>query len=253
MKKIIKKFFIFIGVLLLAFALLIAYIVVKDFKQEEILQKEVIILANKDLLKDDFDVDIKTTGEYAYVEETIKKYYRDLSYNVKTFNSYMDNDDLIDILSVNNLENDRKGFVKSRKTLKDSKEKIVGSLNNISKLCDEDTIKNLLDKEKVSDYTIKFYHKIMYTKEDLKEINDVKKQMEKLAKDYNDFLNKIEEIINLLDDNNDSWFIRDGQLYFSSNDLVDRYNKLYKELTTMVDDNSKNNSYKKSGGSGSSI
>ena len=77
MKKIIKRFFIFIGVLLLAFALLIAYIVVKDFKQEEILQKEVIILANKDLLKDDFDVDIKTTDEYAYVEETIKKYYRD--------------------------------------------------------------------------------------------------------------------------------------------------------------------------------
>ena len=111
----------------------------------------------------------------------------------------------------------------------------------------------MLDKEKVSDYTIKFYHKIMYTKEDLKEINDEKKQMEKLAKDYNDFLNKIEEIINLLDDNNDSWFIRDGQLYFSSNDLVDRYNKLYKELTTMVDDNSKNNYYKKSGGRGSRI
>ena len=236
MKKIIKRILIIIGILILIFIGIIAYAVVKDLKQEEILKQEVVILTSKDLLKDNFNINIKTTGEYAYVEKTIKKYYKDLSDNVKEINSYMDNDDLVNIITVDNLKNDKNGFIKSRKTLSDAKTKVVGSMNNISKLCEEETIKNLIDKEKVSDYTIEFYNKLMYTKEDLKELKETKEEIKKTADAFSKFLDKIEEILNMLDKNNDNWLIKDGQLYFTSDELVDEYNKLYKELATMAEE-----------------
>ena len=249
MKRIIKRILIIIGIILLIIIGLIAYAVVKDLKQEEILKKEVVILTSKDLLKDNFNIEIKTTGEYAYVEKTIKKYYKDLSNNVKELNSFMDSDDLVNIITVDNLQSDRNGFIKSRKTLSDAKDKVVGSMNNISKLCDEETIKNLLDKEKVSSYTIDFYNKLMYTKEDLKELKEIKEDIQKTADSFNKFLDKIEEMLNMLDRNNDDWWIKDGQLFFTTNELVDEYNRLYKELTTMAEEDFTTVSNKKSEGS----
>ena len=246
--KVLKRILIIIGIIILIIAGIIAYAVINDLKQEEILEKELLIISNKDLIKDDYIVDIKTKGEYAYVEEAIKKYYKELSENVKELNSSMDNDEFTNIISADNLQKDKNGFIKSRKIISTTKEKITNSINNISKLCSEDYIKNLIDKEKVSDYTIEFYKKIMYTKKDIEELNDIKEKLQKTSTDFNKFLDKIVEILDMLDKNNDSWLIKDNQLYFTNSSLVDEYNKLYKELSVMAEEdfNVKTNEKKES-------
>ena len=83
MKKKIKKVLLVIGIIIVVFAVIIGYFVYKDLKQEEVLKQEVITLSNKDLLNDNYDIEIKTTGEYAYVENAVKKFYKELSDNVK--------------------------------------------------------------------------------------------------------------------------------------------------------------------------
>ena len=76
----------------------------------------------------------------------------------------------------------------------------------------------------------------MYTKEDLNELENTKKEMESISSNLNVFLDKVLEIVNLLKNNSDNWYIEDEQLYFESSNLVDKYNSLYNELNKFVKD-----------------
>ena len=232
----IKKILIGIGIIIVAFAGLIGYFVYKDLKQEEILKKEIIDLSNKDLLQDNFNISIKTTGDYAYVENAIKRFYKELSDSVKMLNYSLDDDELINILSIDNLQKERPNFLKSHSMIENAKKQSTDSLHKISQLCDEEYIKNLLDKDKVSDYYVKFYRQLMYSESDLKYFRETKESMEELSTNINLFLDKVDEILKMLEKNNDSWFIENQQIYFSSGNLVDEYNNLYKELKTIANE-----------------
>ena len=230
----LKKILIFIGVLVLILAGVIGYSVYKDLKQEEVLKREIIDLSNKDMLQDNFNISIKTTGDYAYVENAIKKFYKELSDSVKKLNYSLNDDELINILAIDNLQSDRPKFEKSHILLDNAKKTSTEALAKISQLCDENYIKNLLDKDKVDDYYVKFYQQLMYTEKDLSYFKETKESMEELSTNINLFLDKVNEILKMLEKNNDSWFIESGQIYFSSGALVDEYNNLYKELKSIA-------------------
>lgn len=230
MKKTIKKILIALGIILLLLGALIGYAVYKDLQQEEIIKKEVLNLSNKDLVNDNFNTNIKTTGDYAYVESAIKKFYKELSDNVKLLKFSLESDELTNTLSVDNLEKNRPNFLKSHQAISTAKANSTKALNRISKLCEEEYIKNLLDKDKVSDYYVDFYKKIMYTEQDLKELKETKEEMEEFSTNLNLFLEKEEEILNMLEKNNAYWKVESNQLYFQTEEQVNEYNKLYKEL-----------------------
>ena len=83
----------------------------------------------------------------------------------------------------------------------------------------------------------------MYTEQDLKTLAETKEEMEEISNNLNIFLNKIEEILNMLEKNNASWKIEDNQIYFQTNEQVDEYNKLYKELKDIADEKLNSNNY----------
>ena len=140
--KILKKILIAIGIIIILFIVVIVYFVIKDLKQEEILKQEIINYSNMDLAKDEYTIYVKTTGDYAYVEEAVKKFYKELSDNVKAINYYANDKELINILDPNNLITDRPNFIKSYNIIEKGRTKITNSINRIKELCSEDTIKN---------------------------------------------------------------------------------------------------------------
>ena len=236
MKKKLKYIFMFICVILVIFSVVIGYLVVEDLKQEDLLKKEIVNLTNKDLLTDNYDVEVKTTGDYAYIEESIKKYFKELADNIKLINSYLSDENLINILSANNLKNDGPKFEKSYKILKETKEKSNELFQTIIRLCDEKTIKNLIDKDKIDDYSYDLYLDLMYTEKDLEEIEKTRNEVQVIIDDLNVFLDKVEKMINMLEKNSNYWFIEDDQLYFKTDSLVKQYNDLYNDLNDFVDE-----------------
>ena len=88
-KKMIKWIIITVAIIITSFLALCGYWVIEDLKQEEILKQEIINYSHKNLESDDFTVIVKTKGDYAYVEEAIKKYYKELSDNIKGMNKYL--------------------------------------------------------------------------------------------------------------------------------------------------------------------
>ena len=222
-KKTILKYFTFI--LLILISSFIGYVFNNNKKQEELLKKELINLVEKDLSKDNYDIKIKTKGEYAKTEKKLKKHYKKLSSNIKTINSYLDNQDLINVLSLDNIKNNAPNFEDSYNLINDVKDKLNSSITIVSNLSSEESIKEILDDKELD-----------YIKDDLKELSNIKEENQIIVDNLNIFLNKVEEILNLLKNNTNNWYIKDNQLYFKTNKLVNEYNNLYNDLNTFVKD-----------------
>ncbi len=234
-KKLLKKLVIIIAVVFALFFALVAYMVVKQIQEEKILKQEIINYSNKDLATDDFSITVKTSGDCAYVEEAVKKFYKQLSDNVKTINFYLNNDKLTNILSYENLVKDRPNFDLSHSTIKIAKDKINESFDNIKNLSEEKTIKNLIDKDKLEDskYYYDLYLSLMYTEKDLETLKTVRKEMERLSNNLNEFLNKIDEILYFLENNNSKVVYSNNLIYFETNEELNQYNKLLSELNEL--------------------
>ena len=235
-KKLIKKIIIGIVIVVVIIIGLIFFMAFKELQEEDILKQEIINYSNKDLSKDNYPIKVKTTGDRAYVEEAVKKYYKSLSDSVKIINSLLNDEKLTNILTINSLRNDSPNYTKSHTLISDTKSKVTKELENISRLCEEDTIKNLIDKEKLSDseYYYDFYLKLMYTKKDLENFKSTKKEMETLSNKLNEFLNKVDEILTFLETNANYIEYTDTDIYISDNNILNKYNNLIEELKLMA-------------------
>lgn len=230
-----KSVFLIIGIILVMIVFAFVYLVVSDLKQEEILKQEIVNLSNKDLVIDDYRIVVKTKGDYAYIEEAIKKFYKELSDSSKVIYNTLSDERLTQILSPDNLQVDKPKFGNSYRLLQDTRTKITEAITVIASLCDEKKIKSLIDKEKVDDYYLELYQELMYTEEDLRDFQQTKEEMKELIDRLNDFLDKIEEILKMLEQSNGSWFIQDQQIYFEEDSQVAEYNRLYQELNDIAD------------------
>jgi len=234
MKKWVKRLLIGLGVLVLLFAVFIGVTVYNDLKQEDILKKEIINFSNKNLLTGDFTVNVETKGDYAYVEEAVKKYFKMLSDSVKSLNSTLTDSSFTTLLAPNNLANDRPSYNNSRVKLKTYKDNIIKNLNKINELCNEENIKNLIDKDKVDDYYYDFYIDLMYTDKDKKRFKELRGTVTDLTDKMNEFLDKADEILVFLEGNDGVIEYKGGKVYFYDNAALAKYNSLVLELQNIA-------------------
>ena len=230
-----KRILLIIGIIIIIICGGVGYYFYLMNTQEDMLKQEIINYTNKDLLKDDYIVNVKTKGDYAYIEEAIKKYYQELSNNIKTINNYLIDSELEKIMTPSNLEEDRPKFNNSKKTLDDAKKEINSSMDKIKKLCEEDYIKNLINDKIKDDYYQKLYNSLMYNEKDLKDLNNIKIDTEELSNNLTLFLDKSKEILTFLEKNDKYWNIEKSSVYITNENVLNEYNKIYKELKDIVD------------------
>ena len=230
-----KRILLIIGIIIIIICGGVGYYFYLMNTQEDMLKQEIINYTNKDLLKDDYIVNVKTKGNYAYIEEAIKKYYQELSNNIKTINNYLIDSELEKIMTPSNLEEDRPKFNNSKKTLDDAKKEINSSMDKIKKLCEEDYIKSLINDKIKDDYYQKLYNSLMYNEKDLKDLNNIKIDTEELSNNLTLFLDKSKEILTFLEKNDKYWNIEKSSVYITNENVLNEYNKIYKELKDIVD------------------
>lgn len=232
-----KKIIIMILIISIVSFGLIMFFVVKNLKQEEVLwQEDLSKVSSKNLVTGNFIIGIKTISDYAYIEEVAKKYNKKISDSIKIINSYLDNGDLKSFLSLESLIDDSPNFITTHSTIKNTKEKINKTFQNIVELCSEEAIKELIDKEKNSDsdYYYDLYLKLMYTEKDIEEMAKLKKEMESSSKYINKYLDKIDEILTFLQTNNSDIEYNNNAIYFKSEIVLNNYKKLISELDTLT-------------------
>lgn len=230
--------FILSSVILVLLVVCSYCIYLNNYRKEQVslLNEEVELLLDKNMLNDEYDIEIKTSGNYALVEEGIKSYYKELSDNIRVIYSYLNDSKLITILSASNLESDGPNFDFSYNILTETRNNTDIAIKNIIDLCSEEKIKSYLKKKDVGKYYYDLYLSIMLNEDDLEMLSSTRSEMIELNDNFITFLDKVEAIFNMLKSNSDYWYIENNQLYFEKSELVREYNNLYDDLNNFVKD-----------------
>lgn len=221
--------------LLLAVVLVIAlgvgYFLYSDLRQEELLKDEIEAYMELDFVKDDYTVDVKTKGDYALVEKAIKTYFKEMSDIVKEVSKLENDDEFINILTPDNFKKDGPNFANTLKKIADVRSSIQENIDKFATMCSEEYMLSLIEKyEDLDSYYVDLYKDLMYTNDDLKEIQDTKNEMIELKDNFNVFLDDCESIILFLKNNNGKWMVQGNSIVFDSDALLEKYNLLTSKL-----------------------
>lgn len=189
-----------------------------------------ILDENEEINKDaQIDMEIKTSGNYAVVEKTLKDYLNEVIVLSKEAENVYDQKALEDMFSAENIQTDGPEFKKSKATVQEMKQKSNEYLEKLADICNEEKLLAAIDDKNVSDYYKELYKKLATdteASEKLKEtVEDIDDTKQKVASTF-DWLSKV---LNFLSDNKSSWTVEDGQISFLSQTKLNEYIKLMDE------------------------
>ena len=143
-------------------------------------------------------------------------------------------------MAVEKLQQQRPSYFLSHVNIKSTRNKINTAIENIKQLSNEKKFKNLIKKEKFKigkDYFYNLFIDYAYTEEALLRLSNTKDEMETLSEQLNTYLDKIEEILNFLQKNDDDLkFSNKGEISFEDEDNLDNYKKLYNEIEQITNE-----------------
>ena len=87
---------------------------------------------------------------------------------------------------------------------------------------DEEKILSYLDKDKVSKHNYEFYKELMILPEDKETLENIKTFKE----NNQEKLGYVYELLDLLSNSKNSWYVKDDKLYIDSDSTLKKYNEL---------------------------
>lgn len=197
----------------------------KDYSQKALLNEELTALSKKTLGKDDYDTEIKTSGNYSKVEKTIKGYLQKYSDAIKSVTEETAKTSNIQGAVEKDKLEERKSEVQQIKT------NIENSVNTLIEMSSEETIKKEIEKEGLSAKYVDLYNELMIGNLS----NRLENEKEKMSNTKDKILELFDKLIATYDyllEHKDSWNLENNQILFTNSTHLREYNKLVQELQT---------------------
>lgn len=198
--------------------------------QEYLLSRETDKIGNLDILKDQVDMEVYTTGDYAVVEKTMKNYIADYGKISQQVITLIDDDTLKNLLTVERIEQDGKEFHDTLTYLQKKKTDIEKVMNQMITMTSDQEIMNAIKKEKVSVSYQNLYRKMMLDSDIAtalkQEQNNLIDTKEKTIAFIDDYI----KIFEFLKENGSSYMVSDGQILFQNESLYQQYQSLVNSL-----------------------
>lgn len=225
MKK--KHAIIFLVIISLVIGLIIVLKVSSDLNKESKLKAEIreiskvftINNVDNDQINEILERRVIKKGDYADIEISIKKYYKNIYSDLKNLNFLLDEDNFANYLSGKNIKEDGPNFLKSRSNLSNTKAQIIEYYDKfISSMTSENFKLSFLNNN------VKKYYRNFYL-----ELTDFA-----IHDNFNDVLkNKYEEVLANIDiyikafdflfANDGEWTVDDDGLKFEDPIILDEY------------------------------
>ena len=216
--SISKILLIIIASLFGVFAIALIFTVNKELKAEE----RLIEMRDYILDTDDINMAIESEGEYAKIEKVMKEYFEEYL----TYYEEVEENDYIavyNILTPYFLTYENHNIPRLLQGLSTYQEKTEHGINGMIKLLDEEEIELGFIQADIDYYHLDFYRELMILDTDgetLSSWQDYKDENEEK-------MGYIKEMLTILNDYPDAWFVEDYTLYFSDDDLLREYNTYY--------------------------
>ena len=232
MKKKTKIILFIIAILVILCIAAIVFMVTSDLKQEEKLGKELdslyALLSNYPLDYESLDKQLSTTittDDYAKVEKAIKDYSKEFVNYMKQFDTLINDDTIINAVSIENIKEDGPDFKNTKKKLSESKTSVDTILTNFSDYLTEEVALSYIKDIELDEYYTDIYKQYVLG-DNLSEMESARDEIVKSLKDVKTLIENEEETVNFLVKNKKSWKIENNQLVFSSESLINQYNDI---------------------------
>ncbi len=223
-----KNFIIFIIVIL--FCLLSGYFVINVFVQKHILYSEINKIYKVDISSSRYKYDIKTSFKYSIIEKEVKGYIKDQNDTYLEVSNIMNNKKVKSILSYDNYETDGPLFDNSIQYITEVKNTINKKMDALISNSSDTYLINLVKKKGLSKYYSNLCDDLLNTDEMITYLNNNKELFTHSRDDFNYILDVELEVITFLKNNKDNWELRDKEIQFRTNDLLNQYNLLVSKI-----------------------
>jgi len=230
MKKALK-IILFIALFIV---IIISLLVIRDLIQENKLNKELVYISE---LTNAEEIDVEeiykvlnrtiTKGDYEEVEKSFKNYLKDNFDNTLKIADILNDENLVNILTVENYLKDGKDFIQSKQYINDTKNKLNEYKNTYLEFFTEEKAMSYINNKNLDEYYIELYKKEYVG--DIEHDNGTE-QVEESLNEILEILNIYEEIINMLSNNQEEWTIEGNYIVFNSDELSNKYDKLINKL-----------------------
>lgn len=225
-----KKMIVIVAILALIIVGVIGYFATLDLKQGVILRKEVDTIGKSDITKDEIDMTIKTKGDYAVVEKTIKEYLNNYSINIKEAMNIMQDEKMAEILTADNYKNDGPEFTNSKEYISKAKTDFNEKINLLINMTSEERMMQEIENKNLDSNFVELYRELMLGDEMEEDLKQMVNSLEEASTTINNILDTQEKVIDLLINNKGKWEVQGNQIQFSTQKLVNEYNNLIGNL-----------------------
>lgn len=226
-KKILSAVVAVIAIIIIAVA---GYFLTGDMRQEKKLIEEVNAVSRMNIMEEDVNLPIKTTGKYAVIEKAIKGYLSEFSTNAKEVTTMLNDQNIAKVLSADNYKEDGPEFTKTKEYISTTKTNFNEKMNRLVDMCKEETILENIKKENLGSKYEELYQKLMFDDKVKKELEEAGEQLSKAGKLVNDMFDIQEKVITLLAENPTTWKINaSNQIEFNSQSMLTQYNQLARQ------------------------
>lgn len=228
-----KKVLITILVIIVILLGVVGYFVISDMIQEDKLRtelQEINDLSNAETI----DIDaiderldrIVTKGDYAVVEDACKTYLRECFDNILQITDTLNDEQLVNLLSVENYIEDGKEFTKSKEYITGTRTALEICKQKYTEFLTEEKAMSYINDKGLDEYYIDLYKQEFVG--DMSEASDgeVESSIDEIIK----ILDISEQVLNLLSENQNAWEIEGENIVFNNESLSNQYDELINQL-----------------------
>ena len=212
-------------IIVLVFIIAISFFAYKIINKKT-LDNEVTTVLNKNVLTDKFTTKTKTMGQYRKVELAIKKYMQDYTSYINKANNIINDDSIKNILSAENYTKDKPDFNNSFNILTTKTAEFNNLITNLQSLTNKEKILSYIENEKASNEMVNLYKNYLFGKNTQLNLENNKTKIVELQQKGLQILQTDQAVITLLKNNPNSWVVKEKEIYFYSNAVMNEYNNL---------------------------
>lgn len=227
-----KKVVIIAIIAVIIIAIVVAGVMYARFNAEQlqILAEEADKLGSMDIATENIDMEIKSKGKYAVVEQTMKEYLNEASELVKQASTIYDTSEIENILSAENCMEDGPEFTKSKELLANFKTKSNEYIDSYNNLMKEENMMKAIEDKGLNDYYKELYRNFMLSDQTRADLQEATEQLNTVKADVEKSIVGLENILNFLSENSDSWEIVDNKIQFKTQAKLNEYLELVNSI-----------------------
>lgn len=192
-------------------------------KQAEVLQKEMTAVLEKDLIKDDIDMNLKATGDYGVVEKTVKENLSNVKKLYTQAQNFCSDSEVSKIISTENIETDDEELTVVSQKVDEYKNKLEELKTNIEDITNPVTILKAIQNTDVKQNYIDVYKDIMENEGLQTKLTNAQTKIKNELQEAEKRVKGLEKVIKFLKDNSKYWEVNDGKLQFTNVNKLTQY------------------------------